>query len=1002
MKIKFRPKYQGAGPVGSNGIQYVNEDAMVNSQQATLDTLFSLNGMVGRYNRAVQNAPSSLMPNGPITPVQASGLSIVGGDMGEGIVNPLSGNQVTDYAGTGNDYGTMLTNPNFQAQNGMQGAGQQTSSTSGTQTGSQTGSQTGGGGNDPQDGNPLNPMSMPYFMPDLTSRAQMMGRAIGNIRTAKETGKAGLGAAGILGTVASGLSLGMGLAREIAGASSEQYAAARDFREQQRRLAEERRNAMVTYQQQGGGINIGNGQRVDTSSLTGEYIYPLPKSMEENANVEIEKGEYALTPDVVGPMEAKGEKHSKGGTPVSLPEAYIISDYRKIPEDFAASIRERYGIKASQKDSYASLIDKYKNKIGLKKKYEEQEKAIARLEKNQSVKDTNTSALNKSILSKYINDNQKEINDLETELRDFAEMVYKRQEDDKREEEMKFFFRDGGQFNPSMLKKTARALGLSVDDAKRQIFDTYKKRTKMPGGGDTELAKRQSELLRRVFNGPISMGVVEVEGLGDLLNPNSDATQNQGLQHIGQYGYGRANENSVTNLLNVNRWARGLNENGDFTDNTLKFQQQYYNRLNQIQALADAGLFSNADAARQFVTDYNFYGQDSRGNSTGQRPSPGDNGSYYSNAQDGLPGQTTLSKAYISMNVVTPDELKKLNDADIRNYVDIRNNPEQAKKILGENSAAWKAFNEMNNSEDFSDFDFVLGAQREQMTPLEAPVPQLPVNQNLPEPGYINGPPAETLTVEEPDVTVPSADEVLSQNPLPGQPKERTSRGNIGAGLIFPEILRDRQNGLIVEGLERHYAPRIDPVLRSADQYINELNRATSSQLDAMGDVPDSQRAAIMANMNAIAGSNIARYINEVDLYNAQRRSEADRFNQVAFRNTQDANIQERQRYEAGTLQAMAIYDENRARYLDNLNQEAQQKFNTQTTINTLQSAFPNMRITPSGGIVYDDNGQPVLMGGDWSTRYLMAMAAQQQQNNRRRNGTTSTTSTTATGGASR
>lgn len=991
MKIKFRPKYQGAGPVG---VQDINWNSIPESMQGSLDTLFSVNGMPKRYGVG----SATFTPENTFNPVQGSGLSVAGGDLGNDIVNPLSGNPVTDYAGTGTNPGSLLMKPNFQVtQSGTQNSGQ----TGSQQTGSQTGTQ-GGGGNDPQDGNPLNPMSMPYFMPDLTSRAQMMGRAIGNIRTAKETGNAGLGTIGILGTVASGLSLGMGLAREIAGASSEQYAAARDFREQQRRLAEERRNAMITYQQQGGGINIGNGQRVDTSSLTGEYIYPLPKSMEENANVEIEKGEYALTPDVVGPMEAKGEKHSKGGTPVSLPEAYIISDYRKIPEDFAASIRETYGIKASPKDSYASLVDKYKSKIGLKKKYEEQEKAIARLEKNQSVKDTNTSALNKSILSKYINDNQKEIDDLETELRDFAEMVYKRQEDDKREEEMKFFFRDGGQFKPSMLKKTAKALGLSVDDAKRQIFDTYKNRTKMPGGGDTELAKRQSELLLRVFNGPISMGVVEVEGLGDLLNPNSDATQNQGLQHIGQYGYGRANENSVTNLLNVNRWARGLNENGDFTDNTLKFQQQYYNRLNQIRALADAGLFSNADAARQFVTDYNFYGQDSRGNSTGQRPSPSDNGSYYSNAQDGLPGQTTLSKAYISMNVVTPDELKKLNDADIRNYVDIRNNPEQAKKILGENSAAWKAFNEMNNSEDFSNFDFVLGAQREQMASLEAPVPQLPVNRNLPEPGYINGPPAETLTVEEPDVTVPSADEVLSQNPPSKQPEERTRRGNIGAGLIFPEILRDRQNGLIVEGLERHYAPRVDPVLRSADQYINELNRATSSQLDAMGDVPDSQRAAIMANMNAIAGSNIARYINEVDYFNTQQRNEADRFNQISFRNTQDANIQERQRYEAGTLQAMAIYDENRARYLDNLNQEAQQKFNTQTTINTLQSAFPNMRITPNGSIVYDDNGQPVLMGGDWSTRYLMAMAMAQQQNNRRKNGTTSTTSATATGGASR
>lgn len=1006
MKIKFRPKYQGAGPVGLNGIQYVNEDAMLNSQQANLDTLFSINGMANPYNRAVQNAPSSLMPNGPINPVQGSGLSIAGGDMGEDIVNPLSGNRVTDYAGTGNNYGTVLTNPNFQVQNGVQGAGQQTRSASGTQTstqtGSQNGSQTGGGGNNSQDGNPLNPMSMPYFMPDLTSRAQMMGRAIGNIRTAKETGNTGLGAAGILGTVASGLSLGMGLAREIAGASSEQYAAARDFREQRRRLAEERRNAMITYQQQGGGVNIGNGQRVDTSSLTGEYIYPLPKSMEENANVEIEKGEYALTPDVVGPMEAKGEKHSKGGTPVSLPEAYIISDYRKIPEDFAASIRETYGIKASPKDSYASLIDKYKNKIGLKKKYEEQEKAIARLEKNQSVKDTNTSSLNKSILSKYINDNQKEIDDLETELRDFAEMVYKRQEDDKREEEMKFFFRDGGQFKPSMLKKTAKALGLSVDDAKRQIFDTYKKRVRMPNGGDTELARRRAEAMRQYWGRMLNMGVVDVAGREAILNPGIGVNTNQGLQHTGRYGYGRLNEDAVNNLLDVNRYARGLNQNGNFTDNVREFQTDYQRRLNDIYALADAGLFSNADAARDFVTSYNFYGEDSTGNSSGRRPASGPTSDYGSFEIDDKFGQTTATRGFISMDVLTPEELKKLNDADIKNYVDIRNNPDKVREILGENSAAWKAFNQMNQNEDFSDFDFVLGAQREQMTPLEAPVPQLPVNRNLPEPGYINGPPVETLTVEDPDVTVPTADEVLSQNPLPRQPEERTGRGNIGAGLIFPEILRDRQNGLIVEGLERHYAPRVDPVLRSADQYINELNRATSSQLDAMGDVPDSQRAAIMANMNAIAGSNIARYINEVDLYNAQQRNEADRFNQISFRNTQDANIQERQRYEAGTLQAMAIYDENRARYLDNLNQEAQQKFNTQTTINTLQSAFPNMRITPSGGIVYDDNGQPVLMGGDWSTRYLMAMAMAQQQNNRRKNGTTSTTSTTATGGASR
>lgn len=990
MKVKFRPKYTPGGPTGS--IQDVNDEVIPNSlQPMSLQQLFSL-GSTGQTIPQYTSQQISQMytPVGVQEDVETPTIGVPTGLLPLQSTNPATG-------------------------------------TTGTQSGSQTGSQTGGGGgNNPQDGNPLNPMSMPYFMPDLTSRAQMMGRAIGNIRTAKETGNAGLGAVGVLGTVASGLSLGMGLAREIAGASSEQYAAARDFREQQRRLAEERRNAMITYQQQGGGINIGNGQRVDTSSLTGEYIYPLPKSMEENANVEIEKGEYALTPDVVGPMEAKGEKHSKGGTPVSLPEAYIISDYRKIPEDFAASIRETYGIKVSSKDSYASLVDKYKSKIGLKKKYEEQEKAIARLEKNQSVKDTNTSALNKSILSKYINDNQKEIDDLETELRDFAEMVYKRQEDDKREEEMKFFFRDGGQFKPSMLKKTAKALGLSVDDAKRQIFDMYKKRTKMPGGGDTERNRRMAASLNRYFNGPINYGLIYDNRYTKTLNEGTSdgILYDQGYQSItggdsGNYYYGKSNKDAIDVLININRWARKYNNNGDFLDHISDFQNEYNSRMNQFTDILNSGNFVARDGYKEYWGEnipqgiYNsvaFLGNDA-GSIPVQNPQPreeaytGDltNSVYNSRSIDDKFGQYTATRPSYSLGIVSKDELKKLKDNDIYNFVDIRNNPDKVREILGD-SDSMKGIEKMLSDEDFNDFDFVIGTRETGNAPAleKIPIPdRLPVSQTRRPQDDFNLPPqVQILEVPDEEIELPSADEVLSQNPIPKQPEERTRRGNIGAGLIFPEILRDRQNGLIVEGLERHYAPRVDPVLRSADQYINELNRATSSQLDAMGDVPDSQRAAIMANMNAIAGSNIARYINEVDYFNTQQRNEADRFNQMNFRATQDANIRERQRYEAGTLQAMAIYDENRARYLDNLNQEAQQKFNTQTTINTLQSAFPNMRITPNGSIVYDDNGQPVLMGGDWSTRYLMAMA--QQQNNRRKNGTTSTTSTTATGGASR
>lgn len=247
-----------------------------------------------------------------------------------------------------------------------------------------------------QDGNPLDPMTMPYYSSDLGSRAQMFGTSLGRIRAGNKVG------ANVAQAALSGVSLGLGLTRNIMGASSAAYAASRDEQAAREKLEKERRQQFIRWEREGGGVNLGNGQRIDSSDLTGEYIYPLPKSMEDNANVEIEKGEYVLTPDDVGPMEAKGNRHEDGGTPVDLPEAHIISDYRTIDDDFASYVRENYGIRATEKDTYATLLDRYKKKIGLSEKYDDQERVFKRLEKNKDVKDKNTSELNKSILSKYV------------------------------------------------------------------------------------------------------------------------------------------------------------------------------------------------------------------------------------------------------------------------------------------------------------------------------------------------------------------------------------------------------------------------------------------------------------------------------------------------------------------------------------------------------------------------------------------------------------------------
>lgn len=816
-----------------------------------------------------------------------------------------------------------------------------------------------------QDGNPLDPMTMPYYSPDLGSRAQMFGTSLGRIRAGNKVG------ANVAQAALSGVSLGLGLTRNIMGASSAAYAASRDEQAAREKLAKERRQQFIKWEREGGGVNLGNGQKMDTSDMTGEYIYPLPKSMEDAANVEIEKGEYVLTPDSVGPMEAKGNRHEDGGTPVDLPEAHIISDYRTIDDDFASYVRENYGIRATEKDTYATLLDRYKKKIGLSEKYDDQERVFKRLEKNKDVKDKNTSELNKSILSKYVNDNQKEIDELEVQFRSFADIVYNKQEESKRQEKIDAFFRDGGKVDLNAVRKQAKALNVSESDAKNWIYDEYVKRVrKMAEGGPTkeqiEWGKKVQQLLMKQFGRALNMSIVDVADREQILNPDSGVNSNQNLQHRSSSGYGRVNNKAISNLLDINRWANKYNTDGDF--NTEGFQTGYNSQLNNLWALAESGAIANAEKAKKFRDEYGFWGEDAG------KYDQGSKSAYNSFAVDDKFGQTTATRSFYGLDVVTPEQKRLLNEKGIKNYVDLfGDKSDAAKKILGSD---YNKFVALKDSGLMSETDFILEAVNPASKPIEAePVGTGAKSPNPGSPGRIE------VKKENPVVNTTVETEAEEEDDTNG----RKGVSPALSGPIFPEMLRMLDTGLEIEGLERHQAPRIDPVLQSADQYINELNRATSAQLDAVGDVPDSQRSAILANMNAIAGSNIAKYINEVNFNNARQINEADRFNEMAYVQTDDKNIVERQRYESGLLKAMAIRDENLARYYDSINSEIQNKFNVRTSLNTIASIAPNMRMLPSGQIIYVQGNQDVMNMGDYSTPYLRSLNEEDDEIKRRR-----------------
>lgn len=765
--------------------------------------------------------------------------------------------------------------------------------------------------------------SIPYYgADDIGSRFTQMGRGIGRMRS-EGYGDLSTGAktANTITTIASGISGIMGLARNVVSGIASEKGTRTNIRLAQEREARQRRQSQMQYKD-GGGVYLGPNNRFDSGSLTGEYLYPLPKSMEDQANVEVEKGEYVEQPGEA-PMEAMGQKHADGGTPVSLEQGTkVITDDTTIEPDFAKYIRDTYGIKATPKDTYATLMDRYKAKIGLKSAYDDQKKALDKLKKNDKIDDENTRRLNASVLSKAINDSNETVNGLEGRFTDFANVIYKEQEDRKMKKDEDTYFAKGGEID-NIISRSMKEYGLTEED----IAEAKKELLKKVAGIRQKMEKGGSSL----FDYLLTFRPVE--------NKYNNKDNTFGYQRQGQDGsYGGINaDERLEYYKTFMPLAYDAYMSAPKATAAKALQDAIYNTTDGWMGLATAEnpIIANAEALRDYTTLVSFGGEDSQGNYPEDKKA-----AYHDRMRDNKFGQYSSSRPMIGLDVVTEDQHKALNDAGITHFSQLFSdkNKDIVNKILGEDMLKMQALRSMKGMEGL---DFIL------------------------DPHKVAPGPMNIGDVEDPDVKL-DMPELIDASTLPKtntntntgkSDNNRGGRNIVGGGLDFPEVFRMTPGSVTTEGLERHYAPTVDPVLRSADQYMVEANRAFQSQLDQMGNVPDSQRGALSSNLQAIMSSNIGRYINEVEQGNVAQRTWADNVNSQSWANTYDKNIAQRQAYQQRILQGLAINDENWARYFDSVNDEIQQKWNTATTMNTLRSIFGDVKIGPNGQLIADPQG---------------------------------------------
>lgn len=767
--------------------------------------------------------------------------------------------------------------------------------------------------------------TIPYYgADDIGSRFTQMGRGIGRMRS-EGYGDLSTGAktANVVGTVMSGIGGVLGLARNVFSGMASEQGTRTNIRLAQEREARQRRQSQMRYKD-GGGVYLGPNNRFDSGSLTGEYLYPLPKSMEDQANVEVEKGEYVEQPGEA-PMEAMGQKHADGGTPVSLEQGTkVITDDTTIEPDFAKYIRDTYGIKATPKDTYATLMDRYKAKIGLKSAYDDQKKALDKLKKNDKIDDENTRRLNASVLSKAINDSNDTVNGLEGRFTDFANVIYKEQEDRKMKKDEDTYFAKGGEID-NIISRSMKEYGLTEED----IADAKKELLKKVAGIRQKMEKGGSSL----FGYLLTFRPVE--------NKYNNKDNTFGYQRQGQDGsYGGINtDERLEYYKTFMPLAYDAYMSAPKATAAKALQDAIYSTTGGWMGLATAEnpIIANAEALRDYTTLVSFGGEDSQGNYPEDKKA-----AYHDRMRDNKFGQYSSSRPMIGLDVVTEEQHKALNDAGITHFSQLFSdkNKDVVNKILGEDMLKMQALRSMKGMEGL---DFIL------------------------DPHKVAPGPMDIGDVEEPNIKL-EMPELIDPNTLPktntnaGTNTGKTNNGNgnrniVGGGLDFPEVFRMTPGAVTTEGLERHYAPTVDPVLRSADQYMVEANRAFQSQLDQMGNVPDSQRGALSSNLQAIMSSNIGRYINEVEQGNVAQRTWADNVNAQSWANTYDKNIAQRQAYQQRILQGLAINDENWARYFDSVNDEIQQKWNTATTMNTLRSIFGDVKIGPNGQLIADPQG---------------------------------------------
>jgi len=343
----------------------------------------------------------------------------------------------------------------------------------------------------------------PYGGVDVMGAANIFGQELGKPKGERDA----------LSMIGSGLKIATGLGRSMAAGAG--YAKRNDFVLDE--FNKKRRSGMLGepvalrdggYFEDGGEANersmglegqgMDENQEVLPELLTGDYSTGTENGP---SNVEVEKNEYIKTPDG-NITKVLGDTHENEGEAMNVAEGtQIVSDNLQPTKEQAAKLKDEYGIKLKAKDTYAKVMDKYYDVIGLKDLIEEEKEIIKSIEaqtkkSKEKGADESTFQINLEFLSSRLKDITDEKKPLQAQAVGMFDNVFKMQEKTKPAEKVQTEFKIGGTvYSQEDILSLAKKHNLDKDRA----FEILKKFSKGGSFAEDGLDKDSTEPERERF-----------------------------------------------------------------------------------------------------------------------------------------------------------------------------------------------------------------------------------------------------------------------------------------------------------------------------------------------------------------------------------------------------------------------------------------------------------------------------------------------------------------------